>query len=671
MYYASGGFWLSPTRPFLTASVRSSQFFLLFYLFIFSESVVHNKMSGVRKLMQKANSAPPGRLNLPNHGSVEEQLLAIELQKERTHQLEGKLSLFTTKVRKQKDDSKNERHKQQWLLERSSLFKDRQAAQEELDASIVNALQIPSCGEQTPFHLATSAVLQEYRNDLASSQDLASTLLTGMVTLRAKVAASGAKAARSTRDDHTLQEAITTMKAFLAEESRLLELSAVEEPYSRDAMSKMLKELGPIQDSEWLQSDARSTTTAFSMTVEGIERDVDEAIETVKHTFPHSSEEATCLFHAAMCDVVESLRNDVAVLERTYAAQQRDFTVTECTDDDKERVKMLMKAYDPARNPSMMGRTRSELYERIAHDLPHLSVSQAQLVVHKISSERNAKHQRAQLFQKAKATLQNLKASLQAVATAEEDAHAAEAQRHVEQEEEAKRQREYQESIANLRQGFDERQAAKRAAEESAQAEERRKEDAREHKRRREFEARMQQLAQFRQEQLEAEAKKRVVDEQMKAAEAEEQHRRAQHNGERVQARQAAYESKMDDLRLQKLLADEELAAKREAYDRFYASIQEKMGVQRDTDRVLQATVASEQTRGSGYVGAREAVSGKTIGFTAEAIVKDPRFRIHEALVAANLHRTAYARHVMQSSPYSVVRPALQMSAANPFLPSS
>jgi thiamine biosynthesis protein ThiC len=107
-------------------------------------------MSNLRRLLTK--SAPKEHLHLPNHGSTEEQLLAIQAQRERTELHQENFAKFSAKIKSQKTDSKNERHKMQWLCERKTLFDERNRAQTEVDIMWDNLDKVFTVSSPSPQH---------------------------------------------------------------------------------------------------------------------------------------------------------------------------------------------------------------------------------------------------------------------------------------------------------------------------------------------------------------------------------------------------------------------------------------------------------------------------------------------------------------------------------------
>jgi hypothetical protein len=131
----------------------------------------------------------------------------------------------------------------------------------------------------------------------------------------------------------------------------------------------------------------------------------------------------------------------------------------------------------------------------------------------------------------------------------------------------------------------------------------------------------------------------------MNRLEESEKKRIAEHNHVRVEARRMAYQKRLDELRLQNLLAQSEKEQRQEALAQFFDVIRKKLGAERDPSRVVQPTAASSQAEG--YVPVREATSTRIYGFASEQVMKDPRFKLHSALVAAGLHQTSYARQLL------------------------
>eukprot|EP00658_Telonema_sp_P-2_P029914 TRINITY_DN22682_c0_g1_i4.p1 TRINITY_DN22682_c0_g1~~TRINITY_DN22682_c0_g1_i4.p1 ORF type:complete len:114 (+),score=20.68 TRINITY_DN22682_c0_g1_i4:165-506(+) len=100
-------------------------------------------------------------------------------------------------------------------------------------------------------------------------------------------------------------------------------------------------------------------------------------------------------------------------------------------------------------------------------------------------------------------------------------------------------------------------------------------------------------------------------------------------------ARDAKDQERLDVIRLRNLEIEQEKAAHEHAMEKFFANIQVKMGVQRDFGRVVQSTASSSAEGNQDLIPAREAAgrAHRQHGYTDDDILRDPRFRIHQALV--------------------------------------
>lgn len=609
-------------------------------------------MSSVKKLLHKSNSAP---LRLPNHGTVEEQLAAIQAQKERTAAIDEQLKSYDKKIKDQKQTGKQDRHKGQWLDERARLTRERLLAEQELKDSTKLCMSIiPSHAD--PMSIAFRAVCKEAENDTERSRDFSSATVSTVMSLGAKVRAalseSGRKAEKATRRPlHTkdIQEEIDHLRKYFQDELLILAQSdTLERAMQNDATAKMLRELGG-QDS----STTDITTQGECLTIESIQLNADITLATLR-SVSSTSDDAIALFRGVIS--TETDRCQLRLESLTLP------TLSDVDEVDLDRVQMLCRAYDPHRNKSMFGKTKGELYERIVHDLPHLSLSKAQQYVRYLTEVKVIRSQQRTSLTECKAEVERLLELCTCVVQASADAQSAEEERVRLLEEEAKARNERREQLERLRSAYDDRQAKvleERAAEEERERLTQEKKDS---IKRAEYEQRLSKLASYHAEKAEAEAKQKEIDLEIEKLQKEEQCRKAEINQEALSKRRSALLQRLDELRLEKLMHDEEVKRKNDALQKFFDGIQERMGVERDSSRVTQATVASSQT--AGYVGAREASSKNIGGFTTEKIMKDPRFRIHQALVAANLHHTSYAREIMSTG--FRLAPALAPSANNP-----
>lgn len=94
--------------------------------------------------------------------------------------------------------------------------------------------------------------------------------------------------------------------------------------------------------------------------------------------------------------------------------------------------------------------------------------------------------------------------------------------------------------------------------------------------------------------------------------------------------------------------------------DDFFTRTDEKIGVTRDPKRVQAATATSEATASLPTVGESTAQYANTgHGYSNHAIVRDARFRLHEALSMAGLQSTAYGRSVMHAAAARAAAPML------------
>ena len=184
-----------------------------------------------------------------------------------------------------------------------------------------------------------------------------------------------------------------------------------------------------------------------------------------------------------------------------------------------------------------------------------------------------------------------------------------------------------------------------------------------------EFQARVERMIRYREEKgrLDKEDEEnRRAQAAILAAEARQQ---KEANQQRVAARDAKDQERLDALRLRSLEIEQEKAAQEQNMERFFARIQDKMGVQRDALRVMQPTASSTSEGNTDLIPAREAAgkSQRHNGFSDEDILKDPRFRIHEALISAGLQTTSYARTLVEKGCGYRMSAHNALSTDNPF----
>ncbi|CAD2222585.1 hypothetical protein AGDE_08608 [Angomonas deanei] len=207
---------------------------------------------------------------------------------------------------------------------------------------------------------------------------------------------------------------------------------------------------------------------------------------------------------------------------------------------------------------------------------------------------------------------------------------------------------------------YDEKVAAELEKQKEIQAEAERVEAEMRAKRNEEFQERLERFREY-------EAAKKVLQEEeermKKQQEEEEARNRAERmlvNGGRVKYRQQETKERMEERKRQEESLNELKRQKALALERFFASVDEKIGVESDPSRILQGTVSSEQ---------RPAETANTSpslhGYTDDQVMKDPRARLFHALLEVGLHQGPYAREVM-SRGYRV-SPAQQTSDTNPF----
>ena len=601
----------------------------------------------------KSNSAPPSRLKLPGHGTVEEQMAAIGEMKQRAAETTDKLDMLRSRVKKQKCDSTTLRVKQQWLQERSALFAERKACEQALQEQLASVDQTvrSSLSKFEPFQAAVESVQIECRNWAVDTADASSAIMINILSLRARVHAHANRDSR-TKEEIAIQQAIEQFKKYIDDETRTWQLDAVD---MIDGTTKMLQQMVDGNSQSTLSEAGCTATSEYAAeTVDDLEADAESRLAMNREQFPQCDDQLSGLFRAAIADAVKGCVLPIEPVEPL------GLTVTS---DDLTKIAALTREYDPSRHKHLLGKTSELLHERICFELPHLSQEVARRAVRSLTQQSARKRQQRQLIAAARKVVDHLLGCHKQALIAEANVIAAENQRVLAEKAEQERKATAAARIGELRTQYNdkisEQNAAKLEAEEHAQ----RIEESKRAKLQEEYDERLRKLSEHLAAKQELEQRDAQLAEELKRQELAELLARQQHNQARVEARMAECQRKTDELRLSKLMLDEERQKKEETLQAFYNSIVEKIGVDRDPSRLLQPTVASAQE--GGYVPAREAALPRAVhGFTVERLMQDPRFKLHQALVAAGLHKTAYARSVVNAKHH--VAPAHVVSVDNP-----
>ena len=307
---------------------------------------------------------------------------------------------------------------------------------------------------------------------------------------------------------------------------------------------------------------------------------------------------------------------------------------------------------DPTSN-----KARELLHHRIRLEFPLLTANQIVSICRGIADDEQTARRLGVRYRQAAEEVGNLMTALKAALRAEEAAAVVERERIEWRRAEDLRRVAAKAEIAQLRSQKQERdaEALERTMllEEKAKAEEAKRAAARQA----ELDERLRQLAAYQSEKAalaERDAALRAAEERVLE---EERRARAAHNKVRVAARDKATQEALDQIRLERLELEQEAADKEARFERYFEAVQRRLGVERDTARATQLTEARRNVSGTAVLvnetahqhGARGGVSGAVLrsGYTDDVITKDPRFRIHQALISAGLQNTGYARELI------------------------
>lgn len=296
-------------------------------------------------------------------------------------------------------------------------------------------------------------------------------------------------------------------------------------------------------------------------------------------------------------------------------------------------------------------KSKELFHHRIQLEFPNLSQHQIVSICRAIAEESKVATLLNARIKKVTAEIDQLLQNLKSALQAEEASVFIERERIEWAAAEAARKAEAMKELESLREAKQLRDAAaleeRLAVEEAQKAEDARKAALRQA----EFDERLRRLAVYQQEKAQLEEREKVLAAEEARILAEEERQRSLYNKARVAARDKKTQEALDQVRLEKLEIEQKLAEKEAQKERFFSAVQAKLGVARDPQRAIQLTESKKNTEAQFQL-LGEATAGHRLGrhgFTDEDIVKDPRFRIHQALLSAGLQNTAYARDLISN----------------------
>lgn len=144
------------------------------------------------------------------------------------------------------------------------------------------------------------------------------------------------------------------------------------------------------------------------------------------------------------------------------------------------------------------------------------------------------------------------------------------------------------------------------------------------------------------QKQLEAEQYRRTLD-------LEKYQEEVEHNRNRLIFRKKEHTERLVMLNAVKIKKQNEQNAKREAMKQFFLRVAPQ--VERDPSRVIQETKSTTMySKSSNQNSEHEKPLFPVHGYTIDRLMKDPKFKVSQALAEAGMHNTDYGRHVIKNT---------------------
>lgn len=543
--------------------------------------------------------------------SAEEQEAAIKEWRAKTLQDQQALHRISAKIDAHKKSAKTTKREERWLQTCSSLRKEATALELELGKAWV------SCA-----HLLPEVLLKERAKEEELNVELSGFLSLRVMGVRKELQS------HLQRQDETLREVLTTLREKisalrrdLAEEKRLVDVRA-KELLSEDTEKEAAED---ISAEDTLQKLAQSTMATF----------------------------------ARLCEVTAGGPSTALVeIYRNALQMERDNAMTQltATNDGREgplmsrsdlrTVALVLKTYgnelDSGGNMSLVS---SDVYDCVRRVLPHLNEMSAKQAVNEVQRQKRERLRVRSVTLQYKKRSAELLESFEEAAVAEKEV--TKMQSRIEEEARAREERRQktQRELERLRAVRREKDTARRAEEEA-----RRMEDEEKHQevlriREAEFQERLRRLREYQEQQSQLQEMERAVQQAIAEENALKRAMQQEHNAKRVEERKREYEEKCL-LRKRRQQEVEELnAARKRTLEAFFQGVERRLGVTCDTQRVLQPTVSSQQN--VSFVSFSEAAHCNVPGFTADDLMRDPRFRLQLALLEAGLHQTSYGREVL------------------------
>lgn len=178
-----------------------------------------------------------------------------------------------------------------------------------------------------------------------------------------------------------------------------------------------------------------------------------------------------------------------------------------------------------------------------------------------------------------------------------------------------------------------------------------------------EFSERLRLLEEYEHNKAELQKKEEELRNLKEAEEQLMRNDRMKVNSKRVQFRHQLTEERRKECERREQELEIIRSRKAAAIQRFFDSVEEKLGVEMSSERVLKATKSSEQS--TKYISFAEAGCIDIHGFTDEKIMRDPRVRLYHALLDAGLHKSSYGRACIIKGYH--IPASQQTSDGNPF----
>eukprot|EP00759_Apiculatamorpha_spiralis_P034994 PhF_6_TR36040/c0_g1_i1/m.52256 len=533
--------------------------------------------------------------------------ITLEEAKKRAQESEEKLKRFASDVKTIKKKTDQTQCHKAWQQTSSELASERRNIEKELSAAYATAME--SCG--TPLVV----LMRERQTTAQSLREDSEALFQQVFNLKAKIKRWNPK-----QKPEEVQNGIDDLRRKIQSELQTLQTEVG--TLSGEVGSETVADGFPYSDLMNINKQIQS----FMASAREIEFEDENGTLT--------------MFEEAMILAVEEARTKIdaedEVVELTPQASS-------LSTEDVSRIDIISAACGSA--------TCSEVLQRLRVEFPQIP----QNVLREMYMSRQ---KRKYLTQKRKLILQNCKNKVEEIYNSLKEVISANqeicAMRRIAEKEDSlleARQRHNQEVLEHLRAVKQEKDALEAQKLKEQTEEEEKTRQALIAARTAEYQKRLQTLMEYKQRREMERQQEEAEAQRLQAEEAEKMNAQRNINAVRVQYREQELQRKKQKSALNKLLRDAEHEDMLERLENLVLQAKEELGVlyiERDGQRAIQDTASSAQTD-TRIVGIAEAASkGQRInGYTTDKLLKDPRFRMQEALAKAGLLTTSYARTML------------------------